>query len=305
MVPGIDSDNKNKNLIDEDGRENKQNSTIIESEKINEENIKADDSNGNINIEKKENLTEDNNNNNNNKDHETNTANIELEKVNIKKNEINDKETIKINDLNNNIITDRKEIEDENVLLINSLKEKNFDTLKRILSDINEKIDINKLYDGKTIISTLIENIVNDEELFNNLFDKGAYIESEYLRNNKTESSKLIEKNKGLIKSIIKNGFYIKNLEEKIVHIATPVIYFIRGTKNGFVEILLDNGASIEETDEDGTTPMIQTVKIGNTKLFKLLLNKYHPDIHKKNQSGQTLLSFVEELDKNKDNKRD
>jgi len=201
----------------------------------------------------------------------------------------------KSNDLIKNINKKNNE-----VLLLNSLKQKNYDTLKKILIENND-IDINKIYNGNTIINTLINNIVNDEEIYNLLFKKGGYLNCNYVSSNSNTFSSLIEKNSGLLKSIIHNGLIYMNANKtQVIKVNTPIIYFIKSGKIKIAEKLLENGASVEETDEEGMTPIFYSIKCIRKNLFNILLNKYHADITKKNKFGQTPLKFVQSLIKRK-----
>jgi len=178
-----------------------------------------------------------------------------------------------------------------------ALTQKNIKMLKNILN--NEEFDVNKTYNKKTVMNYLIENKIDNEEIYNIMFKRKTWIDSKYISNNKDSCPSLIENNIGLIKSIVKNGFYIKNINE-FIHVKTPVIHFIKNCKYGIVEKLLENGASINEMDEDGFTPLIHLMKTSNTIVFKLLLDKYHPNVNQKNKLGQTPLSFAQQLDRDK-----
>jgi len=178
-----------------------------------------------------------------------------------------------------------------------ALTQKNIKMLKNILN--NEEFDVNKTYNKKTVMNYLIENKIDNEEIYNIMFKRKTWIDSKYTGNNKDSCPSLIENNIGLIKSIVKNGFYIKNINE-FIHVKTPVIHFIKNCKYGIVEKLLENGASINEMDEDGFTPLIHLMKTSNTIVFKLLLDKYHPNVNQKNKLGQTPLSFAQQLDRDK-----
>jgi len=178
-----------------------------------------------------------------------------------------------------------------------ALTQKNIKMLKNILN--NEEFDVNKTYNKKTVMNYLIENKIDNEEIYNIMFKRKTWIDSKYTGNNKDSCPSLIENNIGLIKSIVKNGFYIKNINE-FIHVKTPVIHFIKNCKYGIAEKLLENGASINEMDEDGFTPLIHLMKTSNTIVFKLLLDKYHPNVNQKNKLGQTPLSFAQQLDRNK-----
>eukprot|EP00833_Pecoramyces_ruminatium_P016644 jgi/Orpsp1_1/1190676/evm.model.d7180000080485.1 len=176
--------------------------------------------------------------------------------------------------------------------IILAIKNKKIDYLKIVFKKLSFKV--NDYFDGKMIMSHLIDNIVDDEEIFNLLFKKSAYISYSYIINNGSDKILLIEKNLGLIKSIAKHGFYTnRNGGSDIFYINTPVIYFINATKNNVVQLLLDNGASVDEKDENGLTPIFYTIKSNNSKLFKLLLNNYHANVTLKNKQGQTPLQYA------------
>ena len=192
-----------------------------------------------------------------------------------------------------------------NTIIKNAILNNNTECLILILKVVIyfKEYDIKKLYNGKTTMSIFIENFVDDEGIYNMLFNKGAFIDMKYLRNGKNKSSSFIVKNKGLIKSIIRNGFYIVR-KNKLVLINTPLIYFIKNYNNDLVEKLLEDGASIEETDENGMTPIFYTINTNNRKIFKLIIEKYKPNVNKKNKLGQTPLIVAQQLEKNKDNNR-
>jgi len=199
-------------------------------------------------------------------------------------------------------ISSLRKIEKENIktLLLNLLKQKDYNSLKKLLID-NKDINVNKYFNGKTIMSTLIDNIVNDEELFNMLFERGGYLDYDYISSNCNKYSSLIERNPGLLKSIIRNGIiYMNYYNERIKKNKIPLIYLIKSGKINIVKSLLENGASVEETDNEGFTPIFYAIKRGDRNLFDIILNKYHADITKKNRIGQTPLMYAKYLEKEK-----
>ncbi|KAG4107372.1 ankyrin [Neocallimastix lanati (nom. inval.)] len=179
-------------------------------------------------------------------------------------------------------------------LLLHSLKMKRINYSKIILKKF--PIDISNLKkSGKTIMSYLIDNKINFKEGFDLLFEKGAYIEPNYINDNKC--IELIETNIGLIKSIVQNGFYTKQ-HNNVIQVKTPVIFFIKSSKNTMIEKLLENKASVEEKDEDGNTPIFHSIRSNNIKAFLTLL-KYDADTTKRNNIGQTPLIYAEKRRKN------
>eukprot|EP00833_Pecoramyces_ruminatium_P013339 jgi/Orpsp1_1/1187371/evm.model.d7180000057226.1 len=199
------------------------------------------------------------------------------ELVNSNKNNINNKNNSNKNIINNannqlnssyiygeiinNIINSVTEVDDNDVIW-NSLNNKNYSKLKMILNKINNKnIDVNKIYDGKTIVSTLIDNTVNDEELYNILFKKGAFVDRKYFMNNGKNSFHLIKENQGLIKAIIRHGLLTKKSENSPIKVnKTPLSTFIKSGQDNFAEIFLENNAPVEETDENGFTPIFHAI---------------------------------------------
>ena len=179
----------------------------------------------------------------------------------------------------------------------------------------NPLLSINQLYNGKTLINNLIENGIDDEEIYNLAFLKGGYINYELLINDNSKEKLsfmkdgyinyelindsrqkilLIEKNIGLIKSMVKNGFYYKNNEtDNIIHIRNPVIFFTKNSNFGMVQALLDNKASVNEKDENGLTPLFYAIKDNNIDFFNILLYRYSPNLKIKNNNGQTPLEFA------------
>ncbi|ORX64605.1 hypothetical protein BCR32DRAFT_251022 [Anaeromyces robustus] len=141
-----------------------------------------------------------------------------------------------------------------------------------------------------------IENNIDNKELYDFIIKKKGLFNAYFFRNSIKKNNnnvKYIENNLGLIKSIIENGFYVigdkidkdgeedeRNRERK--HITTPLIFFIKKKLNGVVKILLENKASIEEMDENGNTPIFQTIESENYEIFDLLLHTYPVDITKK-----------------------
>jgi len=151
--------------------------------------------------------------------------------------------------------------------------------------------DINKLYsDKRTVMDILLDKKIDNKEVFDFIIKHKGFINNYYLNSNRCE---LIESNIGLIRSIIENGFYIKKFNKEIIHINTPLIFFIEKKLNGMVKVLLRNKAYIEETDENGETPLFQTIKSENYEIFELLLHQYQADITKINKKNQTLLMLA------------
>lgn len=192
-----------------------------------------------------------------------------------------------------------------NIPLVVAIMKKNVEYIKILLEQ--PSFSFNQLYNGKTIMSWLIDYIIDDEKIYDFLFEKKAYIDFEYVNNMPRSKASLIEKNLGLIKSISKFGFYTNQFGgSRIVHIKTPVIFFLNITKNNIALKIIDNNMSlIEEKDEEGMTPIFHTIRGSNQKLFNILLNKYHADINVKNKNGKTPLSYTISLTKTKcDNNR-
>ncbi|KAG4100046.1 ankyrin [Neocallimastix lanati (nom. inval.)] len=175
---------------------------------------------------------------------------------------------------------------------------KNYKKIKMMVEKLTSE-NINKLYNKKTIMSHLIDNVIDDEEIYNVMFKKGAYIDYSYISNDKNSKYLLIEKNIGLIRSIVHNGIItITKKSNKKINIKTPVIYFLNNTKNAIVQLLLDYGASVNESDEKGLTPIFHAIKNNNIRLCELLLKKYHADITVRNDMDQTPLQFISHLKK-------
>ncbi|KAL6633069.1 ankyrin repeat-containing domain protein, partial [Neocallimastix sp. 'constans'] len=183
--------------------------------------------------------------------------------------------------------------------LILAIKKKKIEYIQIILK--YSSLDINKLYNGKSIMSILIDNVIENEEIFNILFKKGGYIDFTYIMNTRPKLNALIEKNSGLIKSIIQNGLITKKgRNSSIIVNKSPLSFFIKAGKNKLVEKFLENGASVEEIDEEGFTPIFHTIKGVRLNLFNILLNKYHANITRKNKEGLTPLSFAQYYEKKK-----
>jgi len=179
--------------------------------------------------------------------------------------------------------------------LMLSIKNKRINYVKVLLNQ--PTLDINQSNkQGKTVLSLMIEQKIDNQEAFNLLFEKGSFLESQYINSNKL--IKLIETNKGLLKSMAQNGFNVKR-KNIVIHIDKPVIYFIKASKNTLVDKLLQNGASVEKTDEDGLTPIFHCVRSNNTKAFFSLINNYKADITKRSKNGQTLLNYATNKNKN------
>jgi len=185
-----------------------------------------------------------------------------------------------------------------NSLLILSLKMHHYEYAKLILENLKSVIDQTDK-NGKSVLSVMIKNEIDHEELFNLLFEKGGFIESKDITNSKFLLK--AEKNCGFIKSIIPNGLIISKTKGKIeAPIKTPVIFFIEKQQLGMVEKLLENGSNCEEIDEElFLTPIFHSVLCNNKDLFLLLLNKYHAKTAIKDRinSGKTinLLSFIKQ----------
>ena len=149
---------------------------------------------------------------------------------------------------------------------------------------------------NKTILSIMIDNKISNEEIFDLLFTKGAYIDITYFNSNTLV--KLIQSNEGLLKSIIHHGIITKKKNE-ILYITTPLIYFIKSSRNEIVEKLIKYGAIVEESDEKGFTPLFHSIRSNNSYAFHLLINNGHVDITKKNLYNQTPLSYAIKRNKN------
>jgi len=180
--------------------------------------------------------------------------------------------------------------------IIHAIEQKNFEKVVHVLNQPN--INVNQLYNGKTIMNFMIENNIDNELIYNLLFKKKAYISDTYFNKNK---NKLIISNSGLIKSIIKNGFYVKDQTNLVSLIKSPLIYFIKNTRNKIVKKLLENNASIEErNDKTGFTPIFQAIKSKNYKIFNILINKYNPDITKMDSKKRTPIMLARNIMKKK-----
>jgi len=170
--------------------------------------------------------------------------------------------------------------------LIQAINARNCDLIKIILEK-RPSLSNHVLPNGKTIMNNLIERIIDDEEIFDILFKQRAYIDEAYIKKyGKNELAKdpvfLIERNIGLIKSIIKNGFYMKDKNNEVKYISTPVVYFTRNMKNHLVELLLKNGASVDEKSDNQLeySAFFYSIVSKNFSLFKTMLYQYHPKLY-------------------------
>jgi len=229
----------------------------------------------------------------------TNISTINLSSENNHKTDIVNKpnnKTNKVNKIENkndkeNIIKNVFDIESE---VKNAIKDRNYERIKEIIKE--SSIDVNKSYHGQTIMDILINEHVDNEELYNLLFKMGAYIDYEYIQNSNKKRF-LIKDNNGLHRSFIRNGIiYKRGNSNTIEKVKTPLLFFIKTSQSAIVESLLKNGASVEEEGEDGFTPIFASIKSNQSNTFDLLLNKYHADITKTNKLGQTPLVYAQKL---------
>jgi len=185
----------------------------------------------------------------------------------------------------------------EKNILINAIEQKDYN---EIIAIIRETVDINAPnYNGKTILKLLVENIIDNEEIYNLLYEKEAFYGENIIKR-----FKCLEKNIGLMKSFAKYGFYYFNPcnnSSTSVYINKPVLFFTKRGDNyiGVIKNLLDNNACIEEYDENtGFTPIFQAIKYRSYKTFILLINDYHPDITKRNKRNENILMFANKYKK-------
>jgi len=219
------------------------------------------------------------------------------EMTTIKNKNNNEKYNTIINNKNNNERSNNVDTEESNIadspslLIINALKQNNVEKAIQILDQPN--VNINQLYNGKTIMSFMIENNIDNELIYNILFKKKAYISDVYFNKH---NYKLILNNSGLINSI-RNGFYVKEQSNFVGLIKSPLIYFIKNTRNKITEKLLENNASIEEIDDKtGFTPLFQAINSKNYEIFSILINKYNPDITKMDNNKRTPLELAKSI---------
>ncbi|ORX42273.1 ankyrin [Piromyces finnis] len=176
-------------------------------------------------------------------------------------------------------------------LLQLSIKHMKNDYAKIIMNRLGLKIDGE---DGKEILSYMIDNKIENEEIYEYLFNKGAYMEFKYVFN--SVSVILIEENPVLVKYFANHGMRIES-RGKIQHIKTPVIHFINGNKRIITERLLNaNNKLAEEIDEEGFTPLFRCIEKNNHSIFFKLLNDYHVDINKTNEMGETPLKYAKRI---------
>jgi len=173
-----------------------------------------------------------------------------------------------------------------------AIKKRNYKEILTIL----KQYCIHPLYNEDFIIDMLIYHKVNNKKIFDYIIKNKGCIKKRYF--NKKRIKPIVE-NIGLVKSIIKNGFYTKISRKKVKYIETPLLFFIEYNLTEMVKVLLSNNALPEETDEFGNTPIFQAIKNKNFEIFQLLINQYHVDYTKKNKYGDTPLMFAKKIIKN------
>jgi ankyrin repeat protein len=60
------------------------------------------------------------------------------------------------------------------------------------------------------------------------------------------------------------------------------------------LNVLLAEGAEIDEADENGNTPLMLASKVGNPRMVKIIL-AHQPDVNKRNNDGYTALMIASE----------
>lgn len=178
-----------------------------------------------------------------------------------------------------------------NTALMTAIKNGYYECGKIILSNELNIIDVNILdNDNFSVIGFMIKNSIDNEEIYNLLFEKRAYIDIKYLTTD--DYIKKIEDNNGLIKSMAHHSIISINCNE-IENIPSPVVYFMKNNRIDLVEKLLKNNANVNDKDIEGNTLLFYACKNGKYRFMKKLLNNYHDDPTIKNNKGETVLNYA------------
>ena len=73
----------------------------------------------------------------------------------------------------------------------------------------------------------------------------------------------------------------------------TPLMFACAQGKTGLVELLLDKGAAVNATDDDGKTPLMYAVDSNQYKIIDLLLNHRGIEKNKKDKSGTSAFIYA------------
>ena len=123
-------------------------------------------------------------------------------------------------------------------------------------------------YNKLCIIREVIEN-VNDINHFPKYENKSALIIA--CLNNYSE----------LVNLLVKNGANVNLF--KISYTYSPLSIAIYKNNSKIISTLIENGADVNINDYNDSTPLINAIKNGNLKIFKILLSHPKIDVNKRN----------------------
>lgn len=102
----------------------------------------------------------------------------------------------------------------------------------------------------------------------------------------------LITKNKfAEAKELIEQEGFDANIKEPFFN-GTPLMTAVVFGRAEIAKLLLENGADINHSDNQGSTPLSSAIFFGQTEVFKILMD-YSPDLSKKNLYQQSFLDIA------------
>ncbi|XP_057336441.1 putative ankyrin repeat protein RF_0381 [Microplitis mediator] len=144
-----------------------------------------------------------------------------------------------------------------------------------------------KVHSDRDFLSPLqIAAMKNNTKIFKMLLEHGAKISNDNIHNNKSPIELAVEHNNiKIARLIVKHKNFGKKYDQSLLHMAVKKNYF------AMVLLLLDNGADVNEYDDDRLAPIHHAIIENNNDILESLID-YGADINARNKYGETPVSL-------------
>ena len=158
---------------------------------------------------------------------------------------------------------------------------------------INNNADVNvrDIYNNTPFIY-MLKYLKTNKDLYDLLIKHDAFIDSN-LFNNKMFMNQIL-KNQLFIQLLIERVIKINDENGNVKSIRQPLIFAVKRNNVEFVNLLIENGADINEFSYNGNTPLLQAIDNDNIEIIKLLIDN-GVNLNQYNNEGKLPLEIAKE----------